>query len=406
MNKLKLDQLELDEDDERDSLIVKLQEVNEKLKFKLKDLEVMVENTVEKAYKAAKGNINTHREWDTGDETLKQKDKQLREYQAQIEACKKTVRGLRNKLNALTNTEKMVNVNNELKDAERRRKALEDEVKILKKNNKYQEKALGKLADDTDYESKMHTLSEELNNLKDEYKTMGKEHKAKEMAQMEHHKKLVSTEEENARLKRILIALKNHKDPFEGLNNMEDIIQGGKKEVETYESAVKSEEKRHVAKMKKLEESKEEIKKEIEELEKQIQDAEQENHETADKIKTKKQMIKENQDKMKKLLLEQREAEEKAREVEEREKLEEEKRLAAEKENSDDEMDRDDRSDGSKSDRSRGRKHSKDRDSNFYDDKSEKDKTRKSSSKRSSPKRNKNVKEESNSPLSSKQMKK
>ena len=88
MNKLKLDKMELDEDDERDNLIMRLQEVNEKLKFKLKDLEVVVEQTVEKAYKAAKGNINTHREWDTQDEGLKEKDRQLREYQAQIEGCK------------------------------------------------------------------------------------------------------------------------------------------------------------------------------------------------------------------------------------------------------------------------------------------------------------------------------
>ena len=336
--------MELDEDDERDALILKLQEVNEKLKFKLKDLEVVVEQTVE----SNKGQINTHREWDTQDDTLKEKDKQLKEYQVQIEACKKTVRGLKNRLSALTNMEKMVNVNNELKDAERRRKELEDEVRILKKNNKYQEKALGKLADDTDYESKMQALSNELASLKEQYKTMGKEHKAKEMAQLEHHKKLVAAEEENARLKRILIALKNHKDPFEGLNNMEELLQGGRKEVDAYEQAIKSEEKRHKLKLKKMEESKQAIEEEIKELNKQIKDAEQENHQTASKIKTRKKMIKENQEKMKKILIEQREIEEK----------EEEKRLTAREDTEQDEdIERDDESRG----RSRG-----DKDDRFY----------------------------------------
>lgn len=288
MNKLKIDQLDLDDDNDRDALILKLQEVNEKLKLKLKDLEDVVEATVEKAYKAAKGSINTHRDWDTQDETLKDKDRQLREYQAQIEACKKTVRGLKNRLNALTNMDKMVHVNNELKDAERTRKQLEDEVQILQKNNNYQARALGKLADDTDYESKIATLNDELGALKEQYRQMGKEHKAKEMVYLEHHKKLVGVEEENVRLNRILIALKNNKDPFEGLNSAEEQLQGGRKEVDAYEQAAKAEEKRHKLKMKKLEEARDAVHTEIAELEKQIKDAEQENSQTADKIKSRK----------------------------------------------------------------------------------------------------------------------
>lgn len=320
MNKLKIDQLDLDEDNDRDALIIKLQEVNEKLKYKLKDLEQVVEATVEKSYKAAKGTINTHRDWDTQDETLKEKDRQLREYQAQIEVCKKTVKGLKNRLSALTNLDKMVHVNNELKDAERIKSQLEDEVRILQKNNDYQAKALGKLADDVDYETKITTLNTELNTLREEYKKMGKEHKAKEMIFMEHHKRMVSVEEENARLKRILIALKNNKDPFEGLDNTEELLRNAKKEVESYELAIQAEEKRHQLKMKKLEETKSSVTQEIADLDKQIKDAESENSQTADKIKSRKQMIKENQDKIKKLLLEQKEAEEKA-------KLEEENRL-------------------------------------------------------------------------------
>lgn len=317
MNKLNIDKLDLDEDDDRDALIIKLQEVNEKLKYKLKDLEQVVEATVEKSYKAAKGTINTHREWDTQDETLKEKDRQLREYQAQIEVCKKTVKGLKNRLSALTNLDKMVHVNNELKDAERIKNQLEDEVRILQKNNDYQAKALGKLADDVDYETKITTLNTELGSLREEYKKLGKEHKAKEMIFMEHHKRMVSVEEENARLKRILIALKNNKDPFEGLDNTEELLRNAKKEVDSYEQAIKAEDKRHQLKTKKLEDMKSTIQQEVSELEKQIKGAESENSHTANKIKSSKQMIKENQDKIKKLLIEQKEAEEKAKQEEE-----------------------------------------------------------------------------------------
>jgi chromosome segregation ATPase len=251
----------------------------------------MVQNTVEKAYKAAKTS-SSHRDWEPQTEELKQKEQLLKEYQQQIELQKKKVRGLKNRLNALTNMEKMVHVNNELTDAERRRKKLEDEVRILKKNNKYQEKALGKLADDTDYETKLQMLSQELSTLRDEYRQMGKDHKAKELAQMDHHQRLVSVEEENSRLKRILIALKNNKDPFEGTNDIEEMMQGGKKEVESYEQSIKSEEKRHKIKMKKMEEAKEAVRKEIEELEKQVKEAEKDNQTMAERIRNKKKMVK------------------------------------------------------------------------------------------------------------------
>jgi prefoldin subunit 5 len=149
MNKLNIEDMELDSDDERgnyihkillrlithiiDSLIGKLKEVNEKLKFKLKELEKIVQDTVDKAYTAAKGSINTHRLWDTEDDTLKEKEQEIREYQGQIEICKKKIKGLKSRLNALTHMEKMVNVNNQLKDSERTRKKLEDEVKVLEK---------------------------------------------------------------------------------------------------------------------------------------------------------------------------------------------------------------------------------------------------------------------------------
>ena len=237
----------------------------------IKRLEKSVEVTLERAYKAAKAPINTHREWDTQDETLKQKDKELRELQVQIEGYKKKLRAIKNRRMAtMKNMEKMADISNELKDSERIRKELEDWLKVLQKNNKQQEKALTKLTDDTDYESKIRALSDELKSLKEQYRLMEKEHKAEEAVQLEHHKKLVAAEEENVRLKRIMIALKNNIDPFDGINDITEVIEGGKKEVQAYEQANKSEEKRHALKMKKLAESKESLNKEIADLEAQI----------------------------------------------------------------------------------------------------------------------------------------
>ena len=255
LKRLKVDGMDSDDEDERERLLDRIQEVIQ-MNYKAID-------------KAAKGTINTHRDWDTQDEGIKEKSKKLKDYQSQIEVYKKTIKGLKNRLNALTNMEKMVHVTNELKDSERVRKQLEDQVRILQRN-KYQTKALSKLTDDTDYESKMKSLNDELNNLKEQYKQMAKDHKEEETAQLEHHKKLVAAEEENARLKRILIALKNNKDPFDGINDMEEVIQNAKKEVQAYEQAEKSEDKRHKFKMKKLAETKQSLNTEIEELQASI----------------------------------------------------------------------------------------------------------------------------------------
>ena len=399
MNKLRISELALDEDDDRDALIVKLQDVNEKLKIKLKDLEVLVENTVEKAYQAAK-QTSSQREWEPQTEELAEKDNKIKQYQREIEHYKKTVRGLKNRMNALTNMDKMVTVNNQLKDAERRRKTMEDEVKILKKNNKYQERALGRLADDTDYESKMQSLSQELSSLRDEYRQMGKDNKAKEITQMEHHQKMVSAEEENARLKRILIALKNNKDPFDGNNNVDDLVLSGKKEVEGYEQAIKSEDKRHKMKLKKLEDLKEEIKNETKELENQIKNSQQENHQTADKIKSKKKMIKENTVKLLKAQEEQRLAEEKAKEEEEKRLLEERQREINRHKRANKKDSEDDNSDKAKFYDQKSEKSDKSDDSDDSDDSNKKKKKISPKPDDDSPKRN-----VSNSPLSSKKKK-
>ena len=74
-----LDGMGLDEDDERDGLIYKLEDVNWKLIEKLRWLEQVVTETVDKAYTASKRGVTSHREWDQdGDEDLKSKNRTLK----------------------------------------------------------------------------------------------------------------------------------------------------------------------------------------------------------------------------------------------------------------------------------------------------------------------------------------
>ena len=250
MVQLKIDHLDLDEDNERDSLIITLQEVNEKLKYKLKDLESLAEKTVSKAYDVVKGTIESHRHWDTQDETLIQKDKELKDCQAQIEGYKKTVNSLKQKLKTLTNLDKMASINNELIDVQKTKLQLEEKIVILQKNANHQDKALDKLTGDIDYNGKLSSLNNDVNSLKEEYKQLDRELKAKESENMEHHKLLVAAETENIRLKRLLISLKNNKNPNNSLNSQDSSVQLVKRDIEKYENTIKSEDKRHLAKIK------------------------------------------------------------------------------------------------------------------------------------------------------------
>jgi chromosome segregation ATPase len=224
----------------------------------------MVEQTYENAIKVSKGTINSHREWDNEDESLIEKDRALRDYQSHIEACKKNVKKLKGKLEVFSNMEKMTQVENELKDAQRKRKDLEDEVKML---SKYQTKALKSKAEDNDYEEQMDKLTGELTAHKDIYRQQAINNKKKEIVQKEHHKKLVDAREKNSKLKRILIAVKNNKDPFADMSSPENSIASRKKEVESYEQAIKSEDKRHKQNLKKLEEQRGDYEQEILDLE-------------------------------------------------------------------------------------------------------------------------------------------
>jgi hypothetical protein len=82
MDNLDISKMDLMEKDDRDYLILKMKEVNEKLIEKLGRLEEVVDKTVKKAYKATKRNVSSHRDWDNdADDDIKQKNKQIRSIQ-------------------------------------------------------------------------------------------------------------------------------------------------------------------------------------------------------------------------------------------------------------------------------------------------------------------------------------
>ena len=122
---LDLDAMDLDDDDERDGLIVKLEDVNRKLIDKLRRLEQVVTETVDKAYTASKRGVASHREWDQdGDDDLRGKNRQLKGLQGQINRDKKKIQQLKARIDNISGADKLVNAMNELKHATRVRDEL------------------------------------------------------------------------------------------------------------------------------------------------------------------------------------------------------------------------------------------------------------------------------------------
>ena len=105
---LGIEDMELDDDDDRDKLILKLNEVNKKLIEKLERLEAVVSQTVEKANETSKKTSKSHRDWENYED-----DGQVKKIQAQINSHKKTINGLKLKLSAISSADRLIELRNQ-----------------------------------------------------------------------------------------------------------------------------------------------------------------------------------------------------------------------------------------------------------------------------------------------------
>lgn len=155
--------MELDDDDDRDKLILKLHEVNKKLIEKLERLEAVVSQTVEKAHETTKKTAVSHRDWENGaDDDVKAKNKQIKKIQNEINSHKKTIAGLKLKLSSISSADRLVELRNEFSNSERIKSALEVDVATMERNIRHQQKYLNQMAGDADYDTKISELKEQL----------------------------------------------------------------------------------------------------------------------------------------------------------------------------------------------------------------------------------------------------
>ena len=69
--------IDFDEFDDRQNLVEKMENVNRKLIEKLKHLEEVIAETIDRAYSHTKKDYGSHRDWDEGDE-LKERAKKIK----------------------------------------------------------------------------------------------------------------------------------------------------------------------------------------------------------------------------------------------------------------------------------------------------------------------------------------
>ena len=95
----------------------------------------------------------------------------------------------------------MVTIGNELRDAERIKKELVEDVKTMKRGIKHQEKFLQQIMGDAGFEEKIEDLKAQIEEVKQQYKQEMKDHKTTEGPLKESHLRLSMLEEEHQRCK-------------------------------------------------------------------------------------------------------------------------------------------------------------------------------------------------------------
>lgn len=163
MNKINLKKQVTKKDpvkDERDVKIDKLKQVNLKLRQRLKDLNVQLEKTIDKAnsrkvqkslqaqsqmqaQKATQETVTDHQ--------IKVKEKELRNAQNQVELYKRELQQLQLKVDDLSGVDRLLLLENRLRDGIQEKSDLEKKVKELERQHKDQGKALEKMSNEEEF---------------------------------------------------------------------------------------------------------------------------------------------------------------------------------------------------------------------------------------------------------------
>ncbi len=227
------------------------------------------------------------------------REKEVETAQKRVKALQKEIAGLRAKLDAKTGYDKIIDLENKLKETDMKYAELQKELRGLEQIEKNQEKELEKLMQAQEPNNKIKELNEQLKAVKDKNKELEKKIQADTASYQKQHINLIDLQEKLQKLKEEKLLWK--KALAEGLpapiEDPKDTGTGNtkKSEEEMLKNSIRSLRKRIEFERGNSKKQIDSFKNELAQLQMQIKEAEQENKLNAAKLKELKPLLRHNQ---------------------------------------------------------------------------------------------------------------
>ncbi|CDW90786.1 UNKNOWN [Stylonychia lemnae] len=193
--------------DNRDETIAKLQEINEKFRSRVAELEDIVFQALDKIQQPdnedkAERNFFSHRVQPLEDiSEISERNLMLKQMQQEINLQKQNIKSLKNKLEAVTNVQRNTDIENQTLDLERQNKERMKLFNSLMNRNEEQKRELQMLNEDTEFGHQMDQINRELAKWKDKHKMLAQYKKEEDMNFKSKFDHLMKVEQERSRIK-------------------------------------------------------------------------------------------------------------------------------------------------------------------------------------------------------------
>eukprot|EP01022_Parablepharisma_sp_SALTPOND_P000704 TRINITY_DN1044_c0_g1_i2.p7 TRINITY_DN1044_c0_g1~~TRINITY_DN1044_c0_g1_i2.p7 ORF type:complete len:356 (-),score=89.76 TRINITY_DN1044_c0_g1_i2:11477-12544(-) len=263
--------------------------MNEKLQKELKILTANLDKSLEKSKLKQKFPVSSN------DANLNPREKELENMQRKIKAYQKEIAALKEKLEAKTGYEKIIDLENKLREGERKNQELQKQAQALEQILKNQEKELEKIKGNSETSGKLKALNEKLKTCKERNKELEKKLQSESASYQKQHTTLLDLQEKVQKLKyeklrwKKAVADKLPAPPDEGAN------EAKRSEEEILQASLASLQKRLKIEKQTAAKTLEAAKAEVTEYQRKVKEAEQEQKLNTAKLAELKKVTRHNQ---------------------------------------------------------------------------------------------------------------
>jgi len=281
----------------KDQYISKLKKLNEKLRNKLKDLNSRLErvldriNTKQLLAKKKNKEVPVERQIDVC-------DKEIENAQKQLESYKKEILRLTSKVEQLSEVNKVMDLEEEIKVKSEIKSNLKKEIKQLERNIHDQGKVLEKLANTDNHHTVLNSLTEKLRVWKDKSNKLETTIEREKKAMEDQSERVHKLKQEKSQLEQEVEKMmkeKGWKEP-EGASGLNTSTVSKSNKPSTKMDEIKrqneEQEKKHRKEERNMNKKLEKLEGELDELQRQLREKEQENRISTTKIRMYKRTIK------------------------------------------------------------------------------------------------------------------